>query len=80
MFMSGQRRWQVNRKKKPDEGQAAWRRLAFLRVLVISLFVVLAGQLWRLQIVEGSNDVHRALIGEMELGLRSNGEKSSADR
>lgn len=28
-----------------------------------------------LQIVEGSNDVHRALIGEMELGLRSNGEK-----
>ena len=33
-----------------------------------------------LQIVEGSNDVHRALIGEMALGLRSNGEKSSADR
>lgn len=29
-----------------------------------------------LQIVEGSNDVHRALIGEMQLGLRSNGEKS----
>jgi alkylation response protein AidB-like acyl-CoA dehydrogenase len=27
-----------------------------------------------LQIVEGSNDLHRALIGEMELGLRSNGE------
>lgn len=31
-----------------------------------------------LQIVEGSNDVHRALIGEMELGLRSNGEKKRA--
>lgn len=31
-----------------------------------------------LQIVEGSNDVHRALIGEMELGLRSNGEKSKS--
>lgn len=31
-----------------------------------------------LQIVEGSNDVHRALIGEMELGLRSNGEKKKS--
>lgn len=31
-----------------------------------------------LQIVEGSNDVHRALIGEMQLGLRSNGEKSKS--
>lgn len=29
-----------------------------------------------LQIVEGSNDIHRALIGEMTLGLRSNGEKT----
>jgi alkylation response protein AidB-like acyl-CoA dehydrogenase len=32
------------------------------------------GRLFRdakvLQIVEGSNDLHRALIGEMELGLR----------
>jgi alkylation response protein AidB-like acyl-CoA dehydrogenase len=27
-----------------------------------------------LQIVEGSNDLHRALIGEIELGLRSTGE------
>lgn len=27
-----------------------------------------------LQIVEGSNDLHRALIGEIELGLRGNGE------
>ena len=27
-----------------------------------------------LQIVEGSNDLHRALIAEIELGLRSNGE------
>jgi alkylation response protein AidB-like acyl-CoA dehydrogenase len=35
------------------------------------------GRLYRdakvLQIVEGSNDLHRALIGEMELGLRSAG-------
>jgi alkylation response protein AidB-like acyl-CoA dehydrogenase len=31
-----------------------------------------------LQIVEGSNDLHRALIGEMELGLRSNGEGAGA--
>ena len=28
-----------------------------------------------LQIVEGSNDLHRALIGEITLGLRSDGEK-----
>jgi alkylation response protein AidB-like acyl-CoA dehydrogenase len=28
-----------------------------------------------LQIVEGSNDIHRALIGEIELGLRSSGER-----
>ncbi len=28
-----------------------------------------------LQIVEGSNDLHRALIGEIELGLRSSGEQ-----
>lgn len=33
-----------------------------------------------LQIVEGSNDVHRALIGEMELGLRSNGEKKTSQQ
>lgn len=36
------------------------------------------GRLYRdakvLQIVEGSNDLHRALIGEMQLGLRSDGE------
>jgi alkylation response protein AidB-like acyl-CoA dehydrogenase len=29
-----------------------------------------------LQIVEGSNDLHRALIGEIELGLRSSGENA----
>jgi hypothetical protein len=29
-----------------------------------------------LQIVEGSNDLHRALIAEMELGMRSSGEAS----
>jgi alkylation response protein AidB-like acyl-CoA dehydrogenase len=28
-----------------------------------------------LQIVEGSNDLHRSLIGEIELGLRRNGER-----
>jgi alkylation response protein AidB-like acyl-CoA dehydrogenase len=37
------------------------------------------GRLFRdakvLQIVEGSNDLHRALIGEMELGLRREGER-----
>jgi alkylation response protein AidB-like acyl-CoA dehydrogenase len=31
-----------------------------------------------LQIVEGSNDLHRALIGEMALGLRHDGERSAA--
>jgi alkylation response protein AidB-like acyl-CoA dehydrogenase len=31
-----------------------------------------------LQIVEGSNDLHRALIGEMELGLRPSGERVGA--
>jgi alkylation response protein AidB-like acyl-CoA dehydrogenase len=31
-----------------------------------------------LQIVEGSNDLHRALIGEMALGLRSNAERRPA--
>jgi alkylation response protein AidB-like acyl-CoA dehydrogenase len=31
-----------------------------------------------LQIVEGSNDLHRALIGEMALGLRGNAEKRPA--
>lgn len=30
-----------------------------------------------LQIVEGSNDLHRALIGEINLGLRSDGEKKA---
>jgi alkylation response protein AidB-like acyl-CoA dehydrogenase len=33
-----------------------------------------------LQIVEGSNDLHRALIGEMALGLRSSGETQPPDR
>jgi alkylation response protein AidB-like acyl-CoA dehydrogenase len=40
------------------------------------------GRLYRdakvLQIVEGSNDLHRALIGEMQLGLRSDGESRRA--
>lgn len=31
-----------------------------------------------LQIVEGSNDLHRALIGEIELGLRGDGERRAA--
>jgi alkylation response protein AidB-like acyl-CoA dehydrogenase len=31
-----------------------------------------------LQIVEGSNDLHRALIGEIELGLRGDGERTGA--
>jgi alkylation response protein AidB-like acyl-CoA dehydrogenase len=31
-----------------------------------------------LQIVEGSNDLHRALIGEIEVGLRGDGERVSA--
>jgi len=31
-----------------------------------------------LQIVEGSNDLHRALIGEIELGLRGDGERRSS--
>jgi alkylation response protein AidB-like acyl-CoA dehydrogenase len=31
-----------------------------------------------LQIVEGSNDIHRSLIGEIELGLRSDGEHREA--
>ncbi|MDO9407706.1 acyl-CoA dehydrogenase family protein [Patulibacter sp.] len=30
-----------------------------------------------LQIVEGSNDLHRALIGEIELGLRADGERKA---
>jgi alkylation response protein AidB-like acyl-CoA dehydrogenase len=32
-----------------------------------------------LQIVEGSNDVHRSLIGEIALGLRSDGESARKD-
>jgi alkylation response protein AidB-like acyl-CoA dehydrogenase len=31
-----------------------------------------------LQIVEGSNDLHRALIGEIELGLRGDGERRAS--
>jgi alkylation response protein AidB-like acyl-CoA dehydrogenase len=31
-----------------------------------------------LQIVEGSNDLHRALIGEIELGLRADGERKAS--
>jgi alkylation response protein AidB-like acyl-CoA dehydrogenase len=31
-----------------------------------------------LQIVEGSNDLHRGLIGEIELGLRGDGERKAA--
>jgi alkylation response protein AidB-like acyl-CoA dehydrogenase len=33
-----------------------------------------------LQIVEGSNDLHRALVAEIELGLRSTGEASARGR
>lgn len=46
--------WRPEKKKqKPDEGQALRRRFLLFKTAVVLTFVVLAIQLWRMQIVEG---------------------------
>ncbi|MBI4499215.1 MAG: penicillin-binding protein 2 [Chloroflexi bacterium] len=66
MFLARRQRWQVKRKKQ-DEGHALRRRLVLLRLLTVLAFVVLAGQLWRLQIVEGSRYQQKAEANRLRL-------------
>ncbi|MCX6024298.1 MAG: hypothetical protein NTZ05_21735, partial [Chloroflexi bacterium] len=60
-------RWRVQRLKKIDPAQIIRRRLLLLRVAVVLAFGVLAGQLWRLQIVEGARFQVKAEANRMRL-------------
>lgn len=59
-FFKGVKRWRVQRKERINEQAVAQSRLMLLRGLVLLAFFVLAAQLWRLQIVEGSRYQLRA--------------------
>ncbi|MDP2659384.1 MAG: penicillin-binding protein 2 [Dehalococcoidia bacterium] len=45
--------WRPKKKQKNDQGAALKRRLILFRTVVVLAFVVLALQLWRMQVVEG---------------------------
>ncbi len=45
--------WRPKKKQKNDEGAALKRRLILFRTVVVLAFMVLAFQLWRMQVVEG---------------------------
>jgi len=66
-FFSGMRRWRVNRRKKVDEQQLLRFRLRFMQALVVLAFALLAGQLWRLQVVEGAQYQERAEANRLRL-------------
>ena len=59
-FFKGVKRWRVQRKEQINEEAVAQSRLMLLRGLVVLAFFILAAQLWRLQIVEGSRYQLRA--------------------
>ena len=48
------RRWRVKRRRKISEATALRIRFGLFRGLTIFVFIVLLGQLWRMQIIEGS--------------------------
>lgn len=60
-------RWRVQRRKKVDQAQVIRMRLAVLRVVIVAVFLVLAGQLWRLQIVEGARFQRKAEANRLRL-------------
>ncbi|MEK7215547.1 MAG: hypothetical protein AAB289_08135, partial [Chloroflexota bacterium] len=60
-------RWRVERKKKVDEQRAVRGRLVLLHGLVVLCFVILAAQLWRMQVVEGSRYQERAEANRLRL-------------
>src|SRR5688572_19796159 len=66
-FFKGVRRWRVQRKEKVNEQAVVRSRLALLRGLVIFAFFILTAQLWRLQIVEGSQYQQRAEANHLRI-------------
>ena len=60
-------RWRVKRKKPTDERVALLMRLVFLHGIIILAFFTLTAQLWRLQIVEGSQYQERAEANRLRL-------------
>ena len=60
-------RWRVERKKKRDERAAIRGRFVALHGLIVLAFVILTGQLWRLQVVEGSRFQERAEANRLRL-------------
>lgn len=45
--------WRAERKRKPDEGVLLRRRFALFRGVICLTFILLAAQLWRMQVAEG---------------------------
>lgn len=67
IFFGRMRRWRTKRRKKVDEQQQITSRLRFLQAVVLLAFLTLAGQLWRLQVVEGAQYQERAEANRLRL-------------
>ena len=67
LFFSRMRRWRVTRKKKVDERAQVRARVRTLKATVLIAFCVLAGQLWRMQVVEGAQYQARAEANRLRL-------------
>lgn len=66
-FPWNQTRWRVKRPKKIDHAKIVRSRMALMRMVVVAAFLVLAAQLWRLQIVEGSRYQRKAEANRLRL-------------
>lgn len=67
MFFSRVRRWRATRKKKVDEQAQVRARLRLLQGSILLAFFLLAGQLWRMQVVEGAQYQERAEANRLRL-------------
>ncbi|MSQ10479.1 MAG: hypothetical protein EXR52_05670, partial [Dehalococcoidia bacterium] len=67
LFFSRMRRWRVTRKKKVDERAQVRARVRILKATVLITFSVLAGQLWRMQVVEGAQYQAQAEANRLRL-------------
>ena len=60
MFFNQMKRWRVERKEHQDERTLLDSRVMLMRLIVFVAFFALIAQLWRMQIVEGSQYQQRA--------------------
>lgn len=61
------KRWTVHRPRRVKEAHIVALKLICLRLLILALFVVLAAQLWKMQVVEGKQYQQRAEQNRLRL-------------